>query len=100
MIYAKHLMTVKKLERSFVIFLGRSIEYGIEVFLYKLNSIGKRGKLLNWMSSYLSNKQQRVFLNSSASEWSTITAGVPQGSILGPLLFLLYIKRYRYRYTI
>ena len=50
------------------------------------------GSLLSWFSSYLSGRRQRVALPGTHSDWNYIQAGVPQGSILGPLLFLLYIN--------
>lgn len=55
--------------------------------LFKLSSIGIKGNLLRWLSSYLSNRTQRVVLNGQSSEWASVKAGVPQGSIIGPLLF-------------
>ena len=61
-----------------------------EGLLYKLSKAGIGGKLLSWFSNYFSNRYQRVFLPGAVSDFSSINAGVPQGSILGPLLFLVY----------
>ena len=60
--------------------------------LYKLKRIGINGDLLKLIESYLKNRSQRVVLNSSFSEFLNIVSGVPQGSILGPLLFLIYLN--------
>ena len=60
--------------------------------IHKLEAAGVTGAVLNWFRSYLSDRKQRVVLPGASSDWIYILAGVPQGSILGPLLFLLYIN--------
>ena len=60
--------------------------------LFKLQRNGIEGQLLQLFKSYLSYKKQRVVINGFESEWGLIEAGVPQGSVLGPLFFLIYIN--------
>lgn len=58
--------------------------------LFKLQTYGIKGNLLRWFQSYLVNRTQRVVYRDSYSSVNTLYAGVPQGSVLGPLLFLIY----------
>ena len=60
--------------------------------LQKLASYGVNGNTLSWFSSYLSGRSQIVSVNSTLSDFKDINVGVPQGSILGPLLFIIYVN--------
>ena len=57
-----------------------------EGLIYKLKQNGVKGNLLETLTNFLNDRKQRVVLNGQHSKWANIEAGVPQGSILGPLL--------------
>ena len=62
-----------------------------EILLTKMNRCGIQRKTLDWFKSYLTNRTQRCLVNSCLSDFAIFKCGVPQGTILGPLLFQIYI---------
>ena len=75
---------------SLFIDLSRAFDtQGHEILLNKLYVYGIRGLALDWINNYLQNRKQFVLYNNAQSSFRNILMGVPQGSILGPLLFIL-----------
>lgn len=60
--------------------------------LNQVRSFGITGKTMEWITSFLSNRKQKVRANGAESTWSSVLSGIPQGSIMGPILFTLFVN--------
>ena len=82
----------KQTDLIFLDFRKAFVKVAHEKLLLKLHQYGIRGDTLNWIKDFLNNRKQTVVINGISSDDVPVSSGVPQGSVLGPIIFLVYIN--------
>ena len=87
-------LSIIKQVHTYIFVLLQSIQFSSPYtrLLLKLEHVGVRGTLLHWVRGFLNDQEQRVIVDGQMSDRAQVASGVPQGSILGPLLFLIYMN--------
>ena len=75
-----------------VIYLDFQKEFDKVPLILKLKSHGMGNSIINWIEQWLTDRKQRVVVDGEVSSWKSVLSGVPQGSVLEPILFLVYIN--------